>query len=261
LYFEVRDKKTFCSNGTGSIDPDRPSVVFVHGAGLDHSTFVLASRYFARQEYNVYAIDLPAHGRSEGAALDSVKDMADWLQDALAALGIKQTAIVGYSMGSLVCLQFAADYPGSVRSMSLVGTSIPMPVSDSLLNAAEENSHDAFDMANTWSHSKGAQLGGNQNPGISMMMTGQRLLETTSDDVFYADLKACNEFAFSLELAQKITADTLVFIGDRDQMTAPVKATQVAEAIPNCRIIRLQSGHAMFSEQPNAVLDGLITIV
>ncbi|MDD9959338.1 MAG: alpha/beta hydrolase [Gammaproteobacteria bacterium] len=261
MYFEVRGKKTFCSNGTGSIEPGRPSVVFVHGAGQDHSTFVLAARYFARQEFNVYAVDLPGHGRSEGEVLGSIKGMADWLHDALEALGVTQTAIVGYSMGSLVCLQFAADYPDKVRSMALVGTSIPMPVSDPLLGAAKANSHDAFAMANTWSHSKRAQLGGNENPGISMMMAGQRLLEITNDGVFYADLEACNEFAFSLETAQKIKTDALVFIGDRDQMTVPVKAEQVAEAIPKCKTIRLASGHAMFSEHPNAVLDGLITIV
>ena len=262
MYFNVKGNKTFCSNGSGTIDPNQQSVVFVHGAGLDHSTFVLASRYFARQKFNVYAIDFPGHGRSEGNPLNSIKEMAAWLREALDVLAVSRTAMVGYSMGSLVCLQFAADYPDYLRSMALVGTSIPMPVSDPLLNAANENSHDAFDMANTWSHSKRAQLGGNENPGISMMMTGQRLLEAVEDDVFFADLKACNEFTNSLKLAEKISTKTLVFIGDRDQMTAPKKALQVAQAIPNCKIIHLSpAGHAMFSERPNEVLDGLIAIV
>ena len=262
MYFEVRGEKTYCSNGTGSIDPNRQSVVFVHGAGLDHSTFVLASRHFARQKFNVYAIDLPGHGRSDGVALDSINELAKWLRDALEALEIKQTSLIGYSMGSLICLQFAADYPEYLRSMALVGTSIPMPVSDPLLNAAKDNSHEAFDMANTWSHSKIAQLGGNENPGISMMMSGQRLLEASREDVFFADLKACNEFTNSLELAEQVTTKTLVFVGDQDQMTTPVKALKVAESIPDCEVIHLSpAGHAMFSEHPNAVLDGLIQIV
>ena len=115
MYFEVRGEKTYCSNGTGYIDPNRQSVVFVHGAGLDHSTFVLASRHFARQKFNVYAIDLPAHGRSDGAALDSISELAKWLRDALENLEIKQTSLIGYSMGSLICLQFAADYPEYLR--------------------------------------------------------------------------------------------------------------------------------------------------
>ena len=40
------------------------------------------------------------------------------------------------------------------------------------------------------------------------------------------------------------------------------KIKKVAESIPNCEVIYLSpAGHAMFSEHPNAVLDGLIKIV
>ena len=79
MYFEVNSLKTYCSNGSGKLDPSQKSVVFIHGAGFDHTMFVLASRYFARQNYNVYAIDLPAHGNSSGDPLDSIKMMSDWL--------------------------------------------------------------------------------------------------------------------------------------------------------------------------------------
>ena len=80
--------------------------------------------------------------------------MADWMKSAIDTLSLQQPAIVGYSMGSLVALQFAAHYPDALRSLALVGTSIPMPVADPLLNAARENQHAAIDMANSWSHSK-----------------------------------------------------------------------------------------------------------
>ncbi len=262
MYFEVNSLKTYCSNGSGKLDPSQKSVVFIHGAGIDHTTFVLASRYFARQNYNVYAIDLPAHGNSSGDPLDSIKMMSDWLYIALNQLGVENTALVGHSMGSLISLQFASDHSKMLRSMVLVGTSIPMPVSDPLLNAAKENSHDAFDMANTWSHSKAAQLGGNENPGINMMMSGQRLYERSKTNVLYADLNACNNFTNSKELARNIVTETLIIVGDQDQMTTPVKALEVANTIPDCRTLRLNPcGHAMFAEQPNAVLDGLISIV
>ena len=95
-----------------------------------------------------------------------------------------------------------------------------------------------------------------------MMMSGQRLYERSNEDVLYADLNACNNFTNSIELAKSVKANTLVIVGEQDQMTAPVKALEVAESIPNCKILRLNPcGHAMFAEQPNAVLDGLISIV
>ena len=46
----------------------KPTVVFVHGAGLDHSWFGLQSRYFGYHGRNVLALDLPGHGRSRGPA-------------------------------------------------------------------------------------------------------------------------------------------------------------------------------------------------
>jgi len=78
----------------------------------------------------------------------------------------------------------------------------------------------------------------------------------------YADLNACNNFTNSKELARNVATETLIIVGDQDQMTTPVKALEVASIIPDCRTLRLNPcGHAMFAEQPNAVLDGLISIV
>jgi pimeloyl-ACP methyl ester carboxylesterase len=117
-------------------------------------------------------------------------------------------------------------------------------------------------MANTWSHSNFAQMGGNENPGMCMTMGGQRLLERAARDVFHSDLNACNEFTNGAELAKKIAVETLVIVGNQDKMTAPISALQVAESIPCSRTTRLDPcGHAMLAEQPNAVLDALATIV
>ena len=65
---------------TGSRLPDRtaPNIVFVHGSANDHSVFALQSRYFAYHGHNVYAVDLPGHGKSAGEPLRSVEALADW---------------------------------------------------------------------------------------------------------------------------------------------------------------------------------------
>ena len=262
MYTQVNSRKTFYSNGNGKIIKGQPNVVFIHGAGHDHSVWVMPSRYFARHHYNVFALDLPAHGRSAGTPLKSIDAMADWICAALDVLDVDAAAIVGHSMGSLVALNFSARYANRTRVLALLGTSTPMPVTDVLLNAARDNEHDAFDMANTWSHSPFGEMGGNENPGISMMMSGQRLLERTPEDVYFADLNACNAFADGDRLATQITSESLMFVAAQDKMTAPASALKVAQLIPQCRVIHLNPcGHAMLSEQPNAVLDGLASIV
>ena len=262
MYIDVNGHKTFYSKGTGSIGEEQPNVVFLHGAAMDHSVWVLPARYFARHGYNVYALDFPKHGRSKGPTPTSIGGFADWVSEAMDALGISSAAIVGHSMGSLIALNFAARYQQKTRILVLLGTSTPMPVTDQLLSAARDNHHDAIDMANTWSHSSFGQMGGNENPGVCMTMSGQRLLEKAIDDVFFNDLNACNEFTDGDSLSTEITAQTLVIIGRQDKMTAAIGAQEVADRITNSQVVLLdRCGHSMLAERPNAVLDALATIV
>ena len=63
------------------------TLVFVHGAGQDHSVWALQSRYVAHHGRNVLAVDLPGHGRSPGPPLASIEEMSAWLLDVLDAAG------------------------------------------------------------------------------------------------------------------------------------------------------------------------------
>mgnify|MGYP003316074419 CR=1 FL=1 len=65
----------------------KPLIIFVHGSGLTHMTWVLQTRYFAFHGYNALAIDLPGHGLSSGESLKSIEEMADWVKDVIDAVG------------------------------------------------------------------------------------------------------------------------------------------------------------------------------
>ena len=73
----VNGMSAFVSTGGRDFDPSLPSVVLIHGAGFDHSTWALHSRYFAHHGFSVLAPDLPGHGRSAGPALRTIAEMAD----------------------------------------------------------------------------------------------------------------------------------------------------------------------------------------
>lgn len=258
LHTEIDGHQVFIGTASRALDADNKSVVFVHGAGMDHSIWVMPARHFARHEWNVVAPDLPGHGRSNGPALDSIDDMATWLTRLLDQLQIESAAIVGHSMGSLIALSFAVSQPARVTHLALLGPSEPMPVADQLLDAAKENSHDAIDMANTWSHSPRGRLGANPNPGLWMYAGGERLLERAGDGVFYNDLRACNGFEMADEQLAEIRRPTLVISGTGDLMTPARRGAKLASHISNTTLLTLQGcGHAMLSERPNEVLDAL----
>jgi pimeloyl-ACP methyl ester carboxylesterase len=262
MRIDVAGHQAFVGTGSAAFSNEQPCVVFLHGAGMDHSVWVMPSRYFARHGFAVAAPDFPAHGRSAGEPLPSIVAMADWVASLLDALGVKRAAVVGHSMGSLVAQAFARFHPERCRALALLGTSAPMPVTERLLGAAEDNHHAAIDMANTWSHSRFAQIGGSEVPGMWMTVGGERLLERAADNVFFTDLNACNNFANGAELAAEVQCPSLVILGAQDMMTAPVNSYRVAEAIPDCRTVELDHcGHSMLSERPDAVLNALRSLI
>ena len=66
MNFTVDGRQVFAYTAAHALDAAKPTVVFAHGAGYDHSIFGLQSRYFGYHGRNVLALDFPAHGSSAG---------------------------------------------------------------------------------------------------------------------------------------------------------------------------------------------------
>src|SRR3954469_14206519 len=111
MIFEVDGRKVFAATGGQPVRSDRPTAVFLHGAGMDHGVWTLPGRYVAHHGGSTLALDLPGHGKSEGPALTSIADMAAWVLRALDAQKIARGFFVGHSMGALVGLEAARTHP------------------------------------------------------------------------------------------------------------------------------------------------------
>ena len=252
MNFAVEGKAAFAYTAAHELDAAKPTMVFLHGAGLDHSLFGLQSRYFGYHGWNVLAVDLPAHGRSAGPALPSIGAMADWLSAALKSLKIEKPSLVGHSMGALVALEYASRFP--VGRIALIGVAYPMKVSEAFLDAARRNDHAAYDMETIWGHAAQVPLAGNPNPGMWMYGDALARLRRLAPGVLHSDLKACNDY----QLAGDVTCPALVIMGRRDVMTPPKAASSLAEKI-NAKTLAVEfSGHSLMAEAPDATLDGLV---
>src|SRR6202142_451971 len=168
---------TFVATGGCAFDAALPTIVLLHGAGFDHTAWALHSRWFAHHGHGVLAPDLPGHGRSTGAPLPTIAEMADWTAALLDANGAAKAHLIGHSMGSLIALETAARHPARVSALSLIGTAATMTVGPDLLKAAEANDHDAVDMVSIWGLGFQAELGGSPAPGLWMHSGAQRVLE------------------------------------------------------------------------------------
>ena len=254
----VNGSDTFVATGGKDFDSSLPAIVFLHGAGMDHSVWALLARAFAHHGYAVLAPDFPGHGRSAGTPLTSVAGLADWTAALIDAAGAKAVRLVGHSMGSLVALETAARHPDKVTGLGLIATTATMRVSDDLLNAAKADDHDAVDMIAIWGEGYRASLGGSQAPGLWMLGGAERLLERAQPGAIFADLSACNAYQDALSTAAKITVPSIVIQGSRDLMTPAKGGKALAAAIPNCRLALIEgAGHMLMSERPDYVLAAL----
>src|SRR6516225_12419057 len=101
----VNGHRSFAYTGAKAFDPAKPTIVFIHGVLNDHSVWILQSRWFANHGWNVLAIDLPGHCRSEGPPPTSVEEASQFIVALLDAVGVQRAALVGHSFGSLIALE------------------------------------------------------------------------------------------------------------------------------------------------------------
>jgi pimeloyl-ACP methyl ester carboxylesterase len=249
----------YAYTGGRAFDPRLPAVVFLHGGELDHSVWILQSRYLAHHGYAVLAADLPGHGRSGGAALARVEDLADWTVALLDAAKVKDAALVGHSMGSLVALDCAARHPQRVRRIALVGTAFPMRVSAELLEATREREPEAHLMINHWSHSSLAHYPSNPGPGFWVAGGNLRLMQRQKPGVLHTDFAACDGYRDGLERAAQVKCPALFLLGRLDAMTPARTGRDLAHAVPGATVKTLDDGgHNLMGEKPDEILDALV---
>ncbi|WP_353189641.1 alpha/beta hydrolase [Pandoraea pnomenusa] len=265
MNFDIDGNNVYAYTAGKAIHPAQPTVVFLHGAQHDHSVWGLQSRYLANHGINVLALDLPGHHRSTGAPLKTIGEMADCVVAVLDAAGVRDAAWVGHSMGSLIALDAAARHPERVTRIALVGTAYPMKVSDVLLEAAAEREPEAIALVNAWSHSTLAAKPSAPCPGFWTWGGNQRLMERVAQrnpaKVFLTDFEACNRYDQGDEAATRVTCPVLAVLGRRDQMTPPRAAQGLLDTLRTAgapvTVTVVDAGHAIMTEQPDALLDAL----
>lgn len=102
-------------------DPSKPVLVMVHGFGADKDHWTFYAPWLTR-DYRLIAPDLPGFGENDrdGELPFDVASQAARLKAFLDALGIERPHLGGNSMGGWIALRFAIDYPGALRTLTLM---------------------------------------------------------------------------------------------------------------------------------------------
>ncbi len=238
LYFELEGEGT--------------SVTFVS------SIYVVSTawRNFTRRlggRHRLLTYDLRNQGASSGAA-SGFAQHADDLKSLLDGLGIARTHLVGTSISTVICRDFAARYPERVSSLVLIGPPFsPLGsnrrdmITKSWLKALELGGpQNLFDTMYPLVFGDRAQALGGTSAYVALR---ERFLAVNSPAQLKANLGESLNSGSDPEMLRAISAPTLLLAGDDDFSIGPVSLRALAELMPNGRAeVFADCGHLPFFE-------------
>jgi pimeloyl-ACP methyl ester carboxylesterase len=224
----------------------RVPVVLLHGAGGTHLSWPPELRRL--QDYRVFTLDLPGHGRTRGPGRQSVDDYAASVVDFVDAVGLYRSVFIGEAMGGAVALSLALNSPDRVAGIGLIATGPRLPVPSSILeNAAAQSTLPlAIKTLLEMTFDPQAPSGLKETVAKGLAATRQTLL--------LGDLLACDRFDVTGRL-DTITAPTLVVHGTEDKLAPPRFSETLASQIPGAALQTVDgAGHALVLEQPRRLV-------
>jgi len=111
--------------GTGHKSEGHPVMLCMHGGAANGHWFDFVAGAFA-PDYHVLALDQRGHGDSVwvNPPAYSYHDYAADIDKVAAKLDLRDFILVGHSMGGMVSTVYAATYPGRLKKLVIIDTSV-----------------------------------------------------------------------------------------------------------------------------------------
>ena len=239
----INNEKVFSMDTGETFDANKQSIILLHGSGQSHIVWSLTAQYLAGKNFNVFALDFPGHGNSEGQSLKSIEDMAEWLNKVIVNLEINDFTLASHSQGCLVALEYANKYASKVKNMIFISGSYQIPVNKSLIDLALSGDMESLNLMMKWGYGSSKQfIGGNP---LQKILNSPREVR----EVLAVDLIACNNYKNGPNAVKKIQCPTLFILGEIDKMVRLEKGNEFAGLIPNSKVhIIKDCGHMLILE-------------
>ena len=244
MIFQIENKNIHASDAGQGIDPNKETIIFLHGSGLSHIVWSLVEQFFSNKNFNVLSIDLPGHGNSDGPCLDSIEKIADWLEKVFIELNLKELTLVGHSQGCLEILEYAAKYKSRIKKLVFLGGSNKMPVHPDLINLANNGDSDAVKLMMKWGYEGSKKfIGGNPV---------EKIIQSPRDirEILAVDLVACNNYSNGSNAATSIERPTLLIFGSLDKMVNLEAGKKFSSLVKNSKTHIIEGcGHMIMIEK------------
>ena len=228
-----------------------PAVLLIHAFPLNNTMW--ASQVAALSgRFRVLAPNIRGFGQSQPASAWTMEEMADSLNEFLDNLGVKDSAVVGVSMGGYIALTFWSKYPKRVRQLVLSNSQAR---TDNDTKKSARN-----DMIAAIEQSGAAILPDRMlprllqpNPPVGVVQNVRTMIESTSPAAaVYAVMAMRDRMDFS-SMLHRMECPTMVITGENDVIIRMEDSRAVADAISGAPFVTIpNSGHLSNLENPEA---------
>ncbi len=226
---------------------DTVPLIFIHGVGIDHQMWRSQISYF--NEYSTLAYDLLGHGKTPcNKDKLSLRDFSNQLLEILEHLKIEKINLIGFSLGSLIALDFSSNFQKKVEKLILIGTTYKRSEQERSLvldrfNQAKLNKPISKQALKRWFSDKYLE----NNPKTYDFFMNILNKDPKDHKNF---LKAYELFANhydDFEAIKKIQTKTLVMTGSDDVGSTPAMSKELVKDLINSIYIEIQNGKHLCS--------------
>ena len=226
---------------------DTVPLVFIHGVGLDHQMWSHQVSYF--NEYSTLTYDLLGHGKTPwNKDKLTLKDFSKQLLELIDHLKIEKINLIGFSLGSLIALDFSSRFQKKIEKLILIGTTYKRSDEERSLvldryNQAKLNKPISKQALKRWFSDKYLE----NNPKTYDLFLKILNKEPKDHKNF---LKAYELFANhydDFEAIKKIDRKTLVMTGSDDVGSTPAMSKELVKDLVNSTYIEIKNGKHLCS--------------
>ena len=226
---------------------DTIPLVFIHGVGLDHQMWNY--QVSSLNEFSILTYDLLGHGKTPfNKDKLTLKDFSDQLLGLLDNLKIEKINLIGFSLGSLIALDFSSHFQSRIEKLVLIGTTYKRSEQERSLvverfNQAKLNKPISKQALKRWFSDKYLE----DNPKTYNLFLNILNKKPEDHENF---LKAYELFAYhydDLEAIKKIDRKTLVMTGSDDVGSTPAMSKELVKDLVNSTYIEIPNGKHLCS--------------
>ena len=229
------------------IDNNTDPLVFIHGVGLDHKMW--EPQINSLNNHSIITYDLLGHGKTpynkDKVTLNDFSNQLDYL---LKFLKIDKINLVGFSLGSLIALDFASKFQNKLAKLILLGTTYKRTEKErsqviDRFNQAKLNKPLSKQALKRWFSDEYLKI----HPEVYDLFI--KILDKDPKDHinFLKSYKLFANHKDNIDIIKKIKTKTLIMTGSNDLGSTVAMSKSLSSDLINSSFIEVENGKHLCS--------------